>query len=181
MDSSMGRTTTTRSWIRGGLEFADGRKLVVHDPRRLARFEISPDEEELGPDVLSLTRAQFDRALDVSRGDGPAIKARLLDQHRFAGIGNLLGDEALFRAGLDPRTPTGRLTSDQRAALYKALRATTRSLSKRGGSHMGDHMMARWARRRLPARRGRHDERDHWWAHHVLVHATPEVSPTGLM
>lgn len=131
-------------WLRGGLEFSDGRKLVMHDPRRLARFEIDPDLDELGPDALTLTKAQFDQLLEVTRGEGPAIKARLLDQSRVAGVGNLLGDEILFRAGIDPRTPTGLLNADDRRRLLNAFRRTMRSLGRRGGSHLGDHMDARF-------------------------------------
>lgn len=131
-------------WLRGGLEFDDGRKLVVHDPRRLARFEINPDVGELGPDALSMTTKEFDDVLFVSRGEGPAIKARLLDQSRVAGVGNLLGDEILFRAGVDPRTPTGTLSADEKKRLLRAFRLTMTSLTKRGGSHLGDHMDARF-------------------------------------
>ena len=64
-------------WIRAGLEFADGRRLLLHDPRRLARVEIDPDLSALGPDALSMTRSQFTGVLAVARGEGPAIKARL--------------------------------------------------------------------------------------------------------
>jgi len=131
-------------WIRGGLEFDDGRKLILHDPRRLGRFEIDPDLDSMGPDALSLTRRQFDEAVRVTRGEGPAIKARLLDQAVVAGVGNLLGDEMLFRAGIDPRTPTGSLSPQQRDNLYKAFRDTMRTLKRRGGSHLGDHMDARF-------------------------------------
>jgi formamidopyrimidine-DNA glycosylase len=131
-------------WLRGGLEFADGRKLVMHDPRRLARFEINPDLSELGPDALTLTRKEFDQVVRVDRGDGPAIKARLLDQSRVAGVGNLLGDEILYRAGIDPRTPTGTMSSEQNDQLFRAFRATMNSLKRRGGSHMGDHMDGRF-------------------------------------
>lgn len=130
-------------WVRGGLEFDDGSTLVLHDPRRLARFEIEPDLDELGHDALSLTREQFDAALEA-RGEGPAVKARLLDQSMIAGVGNLLADEALFRAGIDPRTPVGRLGLDGRRRLFRALRTTLRTLQRRGGSHTGDHMVARY-------------------------------------
>ena len=131
-------------WVRGGLEFDDGRKLILHDPRRLGRFEIDPDLGELGPDTLSLSRAQFDEVVRVVRGDGPAIKARLLDQSVIAGVGNLLADEILFRASIDPRTPTGRLSVDERARLYRSFGQTMRTLARRGGSHLGDHMVARF-------------------------------------
>ena len=95
-------------WVRGGLESDDGRKLVVHDPRRMAPFEINPDLDELGPDALSLTRREFNEMIAVSHREGPAIKARLFDQSRVAGVGDLLGDEMIYRAGIDPRTPSGR-------------------------------------------------------------------------
>lgn len=139
-----GPHTYRAQWVRAGLELSDGRRLVLHDPRRLARVEIDPDLSELGPDALSLTRAQFDRVVSVTRGEGPALKARLLDQSAVAGVGNLLGDEILFRAGVDPRTPVGRLTSAQRASLYRAFTRTMTTLQRRGGSHTGDHMIGRF-------------------------------------
>jgi formamidopyrimidine-DNA glycosylase len=131
-------------WVRGGLEFSDGRKLVVHDPRRMARFEINPDLDELGPDALSLTRREFDEVVAVQKGGGPAIKARLLDQSRVAGVGNLLADEMLYRASIDPRTPSGHLNADEKSRLFRAFRQTMNTLKRRGGSHMGDHMDSRF-------------------------------------
>ena len=139
-----GPHTYKPEWIRAGLEFADGRKLILHDPRRLARCEIDPDLSELGPDALTLTRRQFERVVHIARGEGPAIKARLLDQSVVAGVGNLLGDEMLFRAGIDPRTPTGLLSIDERNRLYKAFTQTMRPLQRRGGSHLGTHMEGRF-------------------------------------
>jgi formamidopyrimidine-DNA glycosylase len=139
-----GPHTFKSEWVRGGLEFEDGRKLILHDPRRLARVEIDPDLDELGPDALSLTKREFDSVLRVDRGEGPAIKARLLDQSAVAGVGNLLGDEMLFRAGIDPRTPTGLLSIDQRSRLFRAFKQTMKTLQRRGGSHTGDHMIARF-------------------------------------
>ena len=130
-------------WIRGGMEFDDGRKLLLHDPRRLGRFEIDPDLSDLGPDALTLTKKQFDQIVTINRGEGPALKARLLDQSVVAGVGNLLGDEILFRAGIDPRTPSGTLSADEKSRLFKAFTQTRRTLKKRGGSHLGDHMDGR--------------------------------------
>jgi formamidopyrimidine-DNA glycosylase len=138
-----GPHTFKADWVRGGLELADGRQLLMHDPRRLARFEIEPDLHELGPDALSLTKAEFAGIVTIARGEGPAIKARLLDQSVVAGVGNLLGDEMLFRAGIDPRRAAGSLDADERAKLFKAFGQTMRTLKKRGGSHLGDHMEAR--------------------------------------
>ena len=132
-------------WVRGGLEFDDGRRLILHDPRRLGRFEIDPDLSVMGPDALSLTRKQFDLFVAGVRSPVPPIKARLLDQAAVAGVGNLLADEILYRAGLDPRTPTGTLSTLERNRLYRAFNQTMRTLSRRGGSHTGDHMEARFS------------------------------------
>ena len=79
-------------WDRFGLHFTDGSDLRLRDPRRLGGVELEPDEDALGPDAWSITPAQLRRALEGSR---QPLKARLLDQHRVAGIGNLLADEIL--------------------------------------------------------------------------------------
>ena len=43
-------------------------------------------------------------------GSSTPLKARLLDQSRIAGIGNLIADEVLWRAGLSPLRPAGSLS-----------------------------------------------------------------------
>ena len=139
-------------WVRGGLEFNDGRKLLLHDPRRLGRFEIDPDLSEARSRRADADAKAVRRLVRVDRGDGPAIKARLLDQSRVAGVGNLLADEMLFRAGIDPRTPTGTLerSNEQRPRSIARSRQTMRTLQRRGGSHLGDHMEARFPGGRCP-------------------------------
>jgi formamidopyrimidine-DNA glycosylase len=136
-------------WVRARVTFADGGHLALHDPRRFGSLELAPDESRLGPDALTVTRAELERALAVRGPAGAPLKARLLDQERLAGVGNLLADEALWRAGLDPerRTP---LNAEELAVLHKALRATLRQLGRRGGSHMGDLMEARRVGGRCP-------------------------------
>lgn len=122
-------------WDRFGLGFADGGGLVLRDPRRLGGVELDPDESRLGPDALDVTEAALARILAGS--DAP-LKARLLDQARLAGIGNLLADEMLWRAGLDPARPAGRLDPAEVRRLHRHLRRTLTELMDRGGSHTGD-------------------------------------------
>jgi formamidopyrimidine-DNA glycosylase len=107
----------TPRWHRFGVHFKDGGDFMLRDPRRL------------GAVVL------LDRAL--GRRTAP-IKAVLMDQQRIAGIGNLLADEILWRAGIDPMRTPERIDADERAALAKTIRATLRQLDRRGGSHTGD-------------------------------------------
>jgi formamidopyrimidine-DNA glycosylase len=66
-----------------------------------------------------------------------------MDQSRLAGLGNLLTDEVLWRAGLDPARTAGGLDDAERAALVRAIRQTIRVLGRRGGSHTGDLQASR--------------------------------------
>ena len=122
-------------WRRFGLRFDDGGSLWLRDPRRLGAAELDPDESRLGPDVMTLTRAQLVKALGSSRAP---VKAVLMDQSRIAGLGNLLTDEALWRAGIDPARAAVSLADDERIGLHRAIRTTVRVCTRRGGSHTGD-------------------------------------------
>ncbi len=134
-------------WVRARVTFDEGGELLLHDPRRFGSLELAPDEERLGPDALTASLRDLRRALTIAPGREirPApLKARLMDQERLAGVGNLLADEILWRAGLAPgrRTP---LSEDELRELHKATRSTLRRLTRRGGSHTGDLMEERKA------------------------------------
>jgi formamidopyrimidine-DNA glycosylase len=117
------------------LHFADGGSLAMRDTRRLGAVELDPDENRLGPDALSVTPADLRGAL---AGSTVALKARLMDQSRLAGIGNLIADEVLWRAGLAPGRPSNSLTANELRRLHRHLTSGLADLIRRGGSHMGD-------------------------------------------
>jgi formamidopyrimidine-DNA glycosylase len=123
------------AWRRFGVAFEDGGAFFLRDPRRLGAVELDPDESRLGPDVLALTYAELDRALGTRTAP---VKAVLMDQARVAGLGNLLTDEALWRAGVDPVVAPVDLDRDRRKRLHRAIRDTVRILGRRGGSHTGN-------------------------------------------
>ena len=127
-------------WDRFVLEFEDGGRLILRDKRRLGRAVLDPDLSHLGPDAAEITRDDF-RAR-VGRGDAP-LKARIMDQSVLAGVGNLLADETMWRAGLSPRRPAGELREDELDHLRRELRAATRSAIRKGGVHTGDFIPAR--------------------------------------
>jgi formamidopyrimidine-DNA glycosylase len=135
-----GSNRNVEAWDRLVVRFADGGDLRVRDPRRLGGAELDPPEHRLGPDAAGLTLAGLRKVLGDSR---IALKARLMDQSKVAGLGNLLVDEALFQAGLDPARPAGRLDDQELKSLHKAIRTTLRNLTKRGGSHTGTLQPAR--------------------------------------
>src|SRR5690242_9926647 len=94
-------------WDRFTVQFADGGALVLRDKRRLGRAILDPDLSGLGPDAAEVSRDAFRQR--VGRGVLP-LKAKIMDQSVIAGVGNLLADEALWRAKLDPRRPAGSLS-----------------------------------------------------------------------
>ncbi len=67
----------------------------------------------------------------------------MLDQARIAGIGNLVADEVLWRAGLAPGRPAVTLTDTEVRRLHRQLRATLADFIERGGSHTGQLMAER--------------------------------------
>jgi formamidopyrimidine-DNA glycosylase len=128
------------AWDRFAVRFADGGRMVVRDPRLLGGVELDPDESVLGPDALTVTAAALRRALE---GSEVAVKARLMDQRRLAGVGNLIADEVLWRASLAPHRRSLSLTPAEHRRLHRHLRATLDLLMARGGSHTGDLMPER--------------------------------------
>jgi formamidopyrimidine-DNA glycosylase len=122
------------------IRFTDGGALVLRDRRRLGRARLEPVIDRLGPDAAEVSRAEFrDR---VGRGR-TAVKSRIMDQAVIAGVGNLLADEALWKARIDPRRPAGELTTEELDGLRNAIRAATRSAIRKGGVHTGALIPAR--------------------------------------
>jgi formamidopyrimidine-DNA glycosylase len=135
------------AWDRFTLGFDDGGTLAVQDPRRLGGILIDPTLDHLGPDALSITRSQLAAAL---AGSAAPLKARLLDQSRVAGIGNLIADEVLWRTGLSPERLSGSLSPTEVRRLHTGLGRTLGLLMTRGGSHLGDLMEERHPGGRCP-------------------------------
>ncbi len=140
------------AWDRFIVHFDDGGSLRINDARRLGGVELDPDEARLGADAASITPGQLTAALDHSTAP---LKARLMDQHRVAGLGNLLVDEVLWRAGLDPARPAGSLDSVERRRLHRHLRRTVDDLLTIGGSHLGRLQVGAGSRWPLPEGRRR--------------------------
>jgi formamidopyrimidine-DNA glycosylase len=120
-------------WARFTLTFADGGRLMLVDPRRLGRVRLNPPVERLGPDAQLITPAQFRAALEA--GSTAPVKARLMDQERIAGIGNLLADEILWRARIHPARAVSSLTPPERDRLLRATRDAIRIAIRDGGVH----------------------------------------------
>jgi formamidopyrimidine-DNA glycosylase len=166
-------------WSRFSLTFADGGGLVLLDPRRLGRVRLNPDIGALGPDAAQVTPAQF-RAL-ITKGT-IAVKARLLDQSKIAGVGNLLADEILWQARVSPLARAGSLSPAQVNRLYRALKSVLESASAKGGAHTGDIVGARHPggtcpRDGAPMVHGTVGGRSTWWCSREQALARGQAGP----
>jgi len=120
-------------WIRFGLRFGRG-FLRVSDPRRFSRVTLSRAGEGLGPDAFTVTLAEWRERLAGRRGP---VKAVLLDQSAVAGLGNMLVDEILWRAGVSPKRPVDRLSPTEVRRLHSITGRVLLELLAKGGSHAG--------------------------------------------
>jgi len=121
-------------WDRWAVRLEDGRRVRLHDPRRLGQVRLDPDLSRLGPDVLTLRRGQLEQAMARRRAP---VKAVLLDQGAIAGLGNLLVDETLWWASLDPRRRADTLDRADLEVLHRTIRRRLPIMMRRGGSHTG--------------------------------------------
>jgi formamidopyrimidine-DNA glycosylase len=83
----------------------------------------------------ALTPESFHAALKRRRAP---IKAALLAGDIVVGAGNIYACEALFVAGIDPRTRSDRISRPRAAALLAAVRGTLARALELGGSTLRD-------------------------------------------
>ncbi|RWR08264.1 bifunctional DNA-formamidopyrimidine glycosylase/DNA-(apurinic or apyrimidinic site) lyase [Paenirhodobacter populi] len=130
-------------------EMEGGARVTFNDARRFGAMDLFPTEGEaaywllaqLGPEPFG---NDFHEDYLVARLKGRAmpIKAALLDQRVVAGLGNIYVSETLFRAGIDPRRPAGRISAARIASLVPVIRTVLTEAIEAGGSSLRDHRQA---------------------------------------
>ena len=102
-----------------------GEQLRFRDTRKFGRIWLVEDTAsvvgKLGPEPLDDAFVPETLAHSLA-GRKANIKALLLNQTLLAGVGNIYADEALFRAGIDPRRAGGSLALEEIERLHLALR-----------------------------------------------------------
>jgi len=125
------------------LETDDGARLTLRDPAR------EPPISLLGFDVLDEMPSPRELQALLSRRKAP-IKAVLLDQGLFAGVGNWIADEALFQARISPHRPASSLSAVEVARLRRHLGAivalAVKVLARKGEFPRGWLFHRRWGR-----------------------------------
>ena len=107
------------------LTLDDGRRFAFTDARRFGRLRLAHDPRnepplsELGHDPFFGLPGVAELEREIGSRQAP-IKAVLLDQATFAGVGNWIADEVLYQAAIRPQRPA----SDLSTAEISRLRAT---------------------------------------------------------
>jgi len=107
------------------IAFENGHRLAFDDPRIFGEVGLTGSPQSflevrrIGPDAMQVGKEDF---LKIMRGRKGVIKSALLNQSLVAGLGNLYADEALFHAGICPKSRS--LDEAQLSDLYFSIQLT---------------------------------------------------------
>jgi formamidopyrimidine-DNA glycosylase len=90
----------------------------------------------LGPEPLEIRYSDF---FSLFKGRRAKLKTLLLDQSFIAGIGNIYGDEILFRAKLHPLRQAHLVHEDEKRRLWRAIKEVLSQAIEHRGSSVRDY------------------------------------------
>lgn len=108
-----------------------GMEMAITDPRRFGRIRLAHDPlkeppiSKLGYDPLLSFPAAVALGKLLVRRKTP-VKALLLDQAVFAGVGNWIADEVLFQSKISPHRKASQLSAEEVARLRRVLLSVIR-------------------------------------------------------
>lgn len=85
---------------------------ILHSAKELAKLAPEPFSEDFS---ISYLKAAL-------RSSKRTLKEFLLDQTKVCGLGNIYASEAMFAAGIDPRTPAYKVSAPRAARLHDSIR-----------------------------------------------------------
>ena len=124
--------------------FNDKSKLFFNDQRKfgwvklLSQAELVQAQSNLGLDIFDPKFTPKYLFSQLQKSSRP-IKITLLDQHYFAGIGNIYACDALFLAGIHPNPPANKISRFKALKLYRSLLSIMRQSVSAGGSTAKDN------------------------------------------
>lgn len=126
------------------LELDDSLVVRFNDPRRFGAALWWPAKQashelikDMGPEPFA-PEFNADYLFELSRGRSGAVKNFIMDGHVVVGVGNIYASEALFRAGIRPARPAGKVTRKEYVALVKAVIDVLNDAIKAGGTSFRD-------------------------------------------
>jgi len=124
--------------------FSDKSRAFFNDQRKfgwvkiLNQSELKDFQKNIGLDILSsdFTDKYFYHQLQTS---SRAIKSVLLDQNKFAGIGNIYANDALFLAKINPTISSKKISKSKAKILHQYLIDLMNESISHGGSTARDN------------------------------------------
>ena len=122
--------------------------LRLNDPRRFGAMLWIGGEAEKHALLRGLGVEPFDPAFTgahlhaLARGRRVAVKQFIMNASVVTGVGNIYASEALFRAGIHPARPVGRISLERWNVLAQAIRDTLSLALDAGGSTLRDYVSA---------------------------------------
>ena len=126
------------------LVLAGGDCLRYRDPRRFGLLLWAGSDPSRHPLLRGIGPEPFDSAFNggylfaASRGRKAAVKTLLMDGRIVAGVGNIYANEALYRAGIHPHRPGGRISHARYETLATAVKEVLSEAIEVGGTTLRD-------------------------------------------
>ncbi|MDP0589625.1 MAG: bifunctional DNA-formamidopyrimidine glycosylase/DNA-(apurinic or apyrimidinic site) lyase [Candidatus Endonucleobacter bathymodioli] len=119
-------------------------RLRYTDPRKFGSILWTSDSiwehkllQKLGPEPLG-DDFTGQRLFMMSRRKSQAIKTFIMDSHIVVGIGNIYANETLFKAGILPHLPCGKVSLKRYQVLAESIRTTLSKAIEMGGTTLKD-------------------------------------------
>lgn len=129
-----------------GITLSNGKQLRFHDPRRFGlvlRISGEPQQHpllaNLGPEPLEVGFTAEHLAAACAKRSA-AIKLVIMDAKVVVGVGNIYASEALFRAGIPPKTPAKRVSKAKLTRLAQSIRDVLSDAIQEGGTTLRDFL-----------------------------------------
>ncbi|MCM3146215.1 DNA-formamidopyrimidine glycosylase [Brevibacillus sp. MER 51] len=127
--------------------FTDGTELRYRDVRQFGTMDLFPKGKEttVGP-LAKLGVEPLDKSFTpevlgkLLKGRSTKIKPLLLNQECIVGLGNIYVDESLFKAGIHPEKPAGKLTDKEVNRLHESIVSTLQEAVEQGGSSIKSYV-----------------------------------------
>jgi formamidopyrimidine-DNA glycosylase len=125
------------------IELEGGALLRYNDPRRFGSLHLTTSPEshpllrDLGPEPLG-SEFTGEYLWQRCRGRRVAIKQLIMNARIVVGIGNIYANEALYRAGIHPSRPAGRIARQRIDKLCSEIRAVLEDALRSGGTTLRD-------------------------------------------
>lgn len=126
------------------ITFTDGTALRYNDSRRFGSILWTTADPRQHVRLAALGPEPFDSTFNaaylytVSRKRKLAVKPFLMDAHVVVGVGNIYASEALYRAGISPLRPAGKVSKAAYQALVQSVKTILNEAISVGGTTIRD-------------------------------------------